>query len=344
MLRQVKEIAKQLGFDPKSATLRMDKGGEFSVKEMKKVVPDTYTVATGSSVEARNRMVQQAFFRIIKNRRATTIREALRQSEVIINQSYNRIQKATPNELVAKKQSKKETLAQYNRTRKTHVAGDKRKDFQVGQFVRILIKKPKGDLNYKSYKDLAYTARVFKIEKRTQGKRRGQPIKYRVNKKWYTQDKLIKSAPRDQISERIIEERDDAEDEKDSSAEKKRVAEQKDRDFALALQKEEQIKAGTRRQTRSGAAKNLKEKLRKQKEEGERIDRLLDYSSGEEEINNMRKTHLLDFLRERNITFDKVPKKVELVRRAKAVRKRGGSIKPVRKRLVKRKRTYKRRK
>ena len=142
------------------------------------------------------------------------------------------------------------------------------------------------------------------------------------------------------ISEKIIEERDDAEDEKEQQIEKKQAAEQKDRDVALALQKEEQIKAGTRRRTRSGAAAALKEKLRKQKEEGERIDKLLDYSSGEEEVETMNKSQLLAFLKERNITFEKFVKKVELVRRVKSVRKRGGGIK---KRLVKRKRTYKRR-
>ena len=112
----------------------------------------------------------------------------------------------------------------------------------------------------------------------------------------------------------------------------------------MALQKEEQIKAGTRRRTRRGASAKLKEKLRKQREEGERIDEALEHDPEEEKIDNMRKVHLLDFLRERMIVFDKVPKKTELVRRAKAVLKRGGAIqKKLRKRLVKRKTTYRKR-
>ena len=271
----IKQIAKSLGVKPSQCALRFDKGGEFSVKELKKLVPDVKNVAMGSSIEARNRMIQQAFFRIIKNRRALTIKNALKQSEVIVNQSYNKIQKATPNEMVEKKVTKKETVAQYNRTRKTHVPGDSRKPFEVGEFVRILIKKPKSGLDYKSYKNMAYSAQVFQIQKRTQGTRRDQPIKYRVNKKWFTQDKLLKSAKRDQISEQIIQDRDAAEDEKEEKAEAKQEVDEEKRFSAWEIRKEQEIAAGTRRRTRSGASARLKEKLRKQREEGKRLDKLL---------------------------------------------------------------------
>lgn len=257
--RHIREIAAALGVAPKNMTARMDKGGEFSVKELKKLVPDTYTVAMGSSVEARNRMAQQSFYRILKNRRSLTIKGALTQTQKLLNQSLNRIQKATPNESVAKKATQKELLTQYNRTRATHVAGDSRKEFQVGDWVRIQVKKPKAGIDYKSYKNQTFTEVVYKISKRTQGKRRGQPIKYRVNKKWFTQDLLLKSAPRDQETERIIEERDEKQDDAEEKAEAKRQKEEKEKEAALKIYRENLEKAGVKRKTRKQKRVNYRD-------------------------------------------------------------------------------------
>ena len=351
--RHIKEIAAALGVEPKHMTARMDKGGEFSVKELKKLVPDTYNVAMGSSVEARNRMAQQSFYRILKNRRSLTIKGALGQTQKLLNQSLNRIQGATPNESIAKKATQKDLLAQYNRTRATHIAGDTRKEFQVGDWVRIQIKKPKAGIDYKSYKNATFTKAVFQIQKRTQGKRRGQPIKYRVNKKWFTQDVLMKSAPRDQESERIIEERDEKEDQSEKLREAKRQKEAKAKEAALQIHREELEKAGIKRRTRRQKRKKytdsdeeFEKMLEEHEAEGKDIQKkkkVVKKPAEERPIEEMRKPHLVEFLKKRNITFKKIPTKRELVRLAKAANKLGGAIR-IRKRLVKRRNTFPKRK
>ena len=213
-------------------------------------------------------MIQRSFYRILKNRRANSIQEGLRQTERIVNNTLNRIQKKSPNEIVDEKVSEEDLLKQYNRTRKSYMSADKRLPFNIGDKVRILIKKKGGGLEYKSYKNLTYSAKVFTIEKRTQG-RRGNPIKYRVNKTWMTQDRLIKSADRDQESEKIIKERDEEQEQRDLEEEKKEAEEEQKKEAEREKIKAEQIKAGTRRRTRPSRGRT---RLRKRRSQGEKLD------------------------------------------------------------------------
>jgi hypothetical protein len=106
-------------------------------------------------------------------------------------------------------------------------------ELQVGDHVRILIAtvKDKG-VGFKQYKNKSYTKEVFLIADRTQkNKRTAKQIKYRVEQlsykkgqpfkgKWYTIDKLLKSALRDTKSKALIKKRTEEQDKADKAHEK----------------------------------------------------------------------------------------------------------------------------
>ena len=204
VIKQMKDMAKQLNVNLNKCGYRSDRGGEFDMVKMRAVCDpkNTKNVNSGGSIEGRNRLVQSNFFRIIRSRKSFEIDDALKQSQILMNETYNRIQKKTPNEAADEKQD--ENVKKFNKKRKTYVAGDKRK-LEVGDYVRIIKKgKEKIGLEYKSYKGILYTDEVYEITKKT----KSVPTKYRANKKWYTIDKLLKSALRDEKTEEMIVQRD----------------------------------------------------------------------------------------------------------------------------------------
>ena len=192
-------------------------------------------------MEKKNQTIQRNLFRILKNRQAKTISEAVTKSQNMANNTFNKIQKKTP--LEAADIGIKAALNNYNKTRKTYVQGDKRGELKIGDHVRILIKKPKAGIDFKSYKDMTYTKEVYEITSKTKKK----PAKYRVNKKYYTIDKLLKSAPRDQESEKLIKDRKNEEVQEDIDEREKQAEDDEKR-------KEVQVAAGTRRSTRGSRA------------------------------------------------------------------------------------------
>ena len=76
----------------------------------------------------------------------------MKQSEKLLNNTYNRIHKKTSNELV-ERADEKEDIKEYNAERKEYIAGDKRKPFEVNQHVRLLVKDKKAGIDYKRYKN-----------------------------------------------------------------------------------------------------------------------------------------------------------------------------------------------
>ena len=72
------------------------------MKEIKKVVnpKDAKHVGMGASVERRNQQVQQNFFRILRSRKSTTIPDALKQSQILMNNTYSSIHKKTPKDFL----------------------------------------------------------------------------------------------------------------------------------------------------------------------------------------------------------------------------------------------------
>lgn len=204
VIKLAKEMSKSLKTTTKKCDMRMDKGGEFAVEQLSKHFKKAYNVSTGVSVENKNAQFQKCFFQILRQRKATNVKDAMRQAEVLINNTYNRIHKKTSNELV-EESDEKENIKTFNKARKSFIAGDKRKPFEVGDYVRIQIKPKKAELGFKRYKDITYGKRVFKITKKT---KKTVPAKYRVNGKWYLQANLVKSAPRDEKSIQLVDERE----------------------------------------------------------------------------------------------------------------------------------------
>lgn len=149
--KQIKWFAKQFGVKPSDFQLRSDKGSEYPMKRLKKLVPDYKFVSSEVSTERKNRQIQQSLFRILKNRMADSVEEAVRKSQNMANDTYNKVHKKTPNECLKLKNS--EIIKMYNSKRKTYKKGDTRLDFEVGQHVRIQAdKKVRSGIGYKSYK------------------------------------------------------------------------------------------------------------------------------------------------------------------------------------------------
>ena len=259
-------LAKKLNVDLKHCTIHADGGDEFDHDAFTEIVPETKIVKTGVSVEAKNRQVQQYFYRILKNRQAITVANALKKSQKLVNNCYNRVQKRTP--LESCELSRDERLKHYNDNRSTYKNTEDR-ELQVGDYVRLLVRDPKKNFEYKSYKNKTWTKRVHEVTHRNKKKR---PIKYRVNGKWYTIDQLLKSAPRDKESEKIIKARDKEQTDKDI-AEAKKLNEELEKERAELLKKYEN----------NPKKKKQLEKLQENRAEQDAIDKLLDEQEKKED-------------------------------------------------------------
>ena len=94
----IRSICKALKVHPRSVRLQMDQGKEFYVSSLKQLVPDTKNVPVGSSIEKKNQDAQRVFYRVLKTRRSLSGPDALAQTQKLLNETFNRIQGASPNE------------------------------------------------------------------------------------------------------------------------------------------------------------------------------------------------------------------------------------------------------
>ena len=131
--KQLTSLCKQLKTKPSEVTLSSDKGGEFDAAQLRAFVKTFKHIARGSHVENRNRQAQSNLYRVLAARKAKTLESAVSQSEKLMNNTVNRIQKKTPNESASL--DEKDTLKTYNKSRKAHVSSTKR-ELQVGDHVR----------------------------------------------------------------------------------------------------------------------------------------------------------------------------------------------------------------
>ena len=111
-------------------------------------------------------------------------------------------------------------------------------------------------------------------------------MKYRVNGRWYTQDMLLKSAPRDRTSIDLVKQRDRKQEivdfREEMEAEKVRVAEKEANDARLkALRDKDQLM-----KVREDAVQKLRDKLAKKKQEDLEIQKLIDEAEAEFQNNN----------------------------------------------------------
>ena len=244
IMRQIREMCKQLKVDPKACGLRSDKGGEMDHKVLGTLVGSTEHVRLGPHIENKNRQIQSQFYRILRAKKSKTIEDAMQKSEVLINQTYNKIHKQTPNEAVENKLEDNKKV--YNKSRKQHISTTKR-ELQVGDHVRILIKDKKTGLDFKSYKDMTYSTQLYVVKRKT---KKAVPPKYWVNKKWRLVESLLKTEPRDEKTDELILTREVKDDEDEKSAD---VKHEKKRDKEVAAdnkRKDAEVAQGRRMRTR----------------------------------------------------------------------------------------------
>jgi len=231
VIEHIKSLCKTLGVKPKDCDLESDKGTEFGKEALGNIVNEYRYVGMGPSVEKKNQQLQKRIYEVLKMKQALTVEGAIQKAENLCNKTYGTVHKKTPEEvgeLVKKKEL--DSVKDYNKARKSHVSNSKRKELQVGDHVRVLIAtvKDKG-IGFKQYKGLTYTKEVFVVVDRTQKKKRtAKQIKYRVEQlsykkgqpfkgKWYTVDKLLKSALRDTKSKALIKKRTEEQDKADKA-------------------------------------------------------------------------------------------------------------------------------
>ena len=258
--RHIKEIAKALKTPLKQIELSSDAGTEFAQKALEKGMKSYKRVPTGSSIEKKNSDAQRVLFQMLRARRGKTIPALIQLTQEILNNNLNRITGKTANEAV-QKEEKKEDLQNYNKKRA--VGGKDRTELKVGDHVRLRIlkvQKEKG-LAYKTYKNMLWSKKVYKV----MGKTKKTPSKYRVAGKWILKSMLLKSAPVDQESEQIIKARTEK-----SETRKKAAKVAKNKEIERRNKQLEKSKRPRRKASRRGRAKQLAAKRK-----GEELDEYL---------------------------------------------------------------------
>jgi hypothetical protein len=287
VIEHLKYFAQRNGNKTTDYELWSDKGGEFDHKKIKPHVKETKFVSAGKSCENRNRLFQQCFYRILKNRQSVSVKNAIKKSQDQINNTFSKIHRKTPNEVV---DNKIDTLKQYNKTRKQHISNMKRKPLEIGDYVRVQIKGIKSKLGFKSYKNETFTTRVYKIEGRT----KKLPHKYYIKsdkRKWYLADSLLKSAPRDEKSLKLIEERDE-EQKTDDRAEKERSDAERKKQQIEDDKRIAALKKAGKLGTRQDAAKKLRAKM-KARQTDEEFEKMLEDDQKEYEKEQKAKGKVL---------------------------------------------------
>lgn len=328
-IRHFQEMAKELKVPLKTeCDVQCDKGGEFNLVEFRKHVRSAKNVKVGPHVENVNRQVQTSFFKILKQRKAVTIKSALQQAEKLKNQTYNRIHKLTANEMV-KRGDKEKNIKEYNSSRKEFVAGDKRKPFDTGEYVRIQVKKEKGgSVGFKSYKNETFTERVFIIKKKT---KKAVPPKYYVNGKWYLQSSLLKSAPRDVKSQELVDSRSQSQQQEDRKAREEHIEDRLDEIRVVPRKKPEPAPSKKkpapppkqkpappkRRSTRVGSMASRIKTLRKQREENTMDDIIEDIEQDEKVVHK------------KHVSSAELAEKAALIKIQEAKRKQHGGGEPI---------------
>jgi hypothetical protein len=228
VIKQIKSIAKQLGVkDLKKFTGASDKG-EIKIKEIQKLIPEWKLVSRGAKIEQQNSSIQKHLFRIARMNRGYDIKDLLQQTEAIANDNLNKNFRKTANELAKEMsddpENSKKIIKQFNKSRKTEIATVKTK-FKVGDHVRLMIIKQKNKgIAFKSYKNLTFSKRVYKITKATQ---QSLPQKYYVNRKWYTANVLLKTEAEDPKSVALVNRREKAQKDADEKEQKAHMVRRK---------------------------------------------------------------------------------------------------------------------
>ena len=212
--KAVEDFEKILGIDRKDMIIYHDDGGEFVDRAFKPSGVKHEVIAVGPKVEQKNSHVQRVFHRLKNAERLSSVTNGLKQTEKIVNGSYNRVLKMSAEEAVEKYNNPEEMakiITKYNAQREKWDT-DRRKQLEVGDYVRIVVKSTKeSGTFYKAYRGQTYTREGFPVDEankhlhkpkqatkeayKVEGKRGKNPIRYLVDGKWRTRDRLSEPLP-----------------------------------------------------------------------------------------------------------------------------------------------------
>jgi hypothetical protein len=158
-------FSETLKIPPSKITILRDAGTEFSPPSKLK----GRVVKLGNHIEGRNAFLQRIVFRLIRSKRGG-LTSVVQQSMDIANNTKSSIHGFTPSEAV--NQTDVVLAAKYN-TKRAKAGTETRKDLEVGDRVRLVTKKRKGEAFYKSYKQTQWSKDLYTISKvgRTANKR-----------------------------------------------------------------------------------------------------------------------------------------------------------------------------
>ena len=175
-------------------SISSDKGGEFKAETARMLKQRGIAqkfVDRGSRIEQCNQIFQRNFYRLYKLRRGT-FKSLQKQAQQLVNQTYNKYTRMTPNEAVLAED--KDLAPRYNNARQQPEEQYKAREIQQGDRVRHLvnIRKRLRDLAYKTYRGTHWSANVRHVVEK---KRIGPAFKYLVGGSWYDRDALLFVGP-----------------------------------------------------------------------------------------------------------------------------------------------------
>ena len=193
-------------------SISCDKGGEFKADTARMLVQRGIKqkfVDRGSRIEHNNQVFQRNFYRLYKLRRGT-FRSLQKQAQKLVNQTFNKYTRMTPNEAV---NAEDRYLApRYNNARQQPEEQYKAREVQQGDRVRHLvnIRKRVRTLAYKTYRGTHWSASVRHVVEK---KRIGPAFKYLVGGSWYDRDALLYVGPQsDAVTDAHVAARKDLQD------------------------------------------------------------------------------------------------------------------------------------
>ena len=175
-------------------TMSSDKGGEFKAETARMLAQRGIKqkfVDRGSRIEHNNQVFQRNFYRLYKLRRGT-FRSLQKQAQKLVNQTFNKYTRMTPNEAVDAEDG--HLAPRYNNARQQPEEHYKAREVQQGDRVRHLvnIRKRVRTLAYKTYRGTHWSASVRHVVEK---KRIGPAFKYLVGGSWYDRDALLYVGP-----------------------------------------------------------------------------------------------------------------------------------------------------
>ena len=182
-----------------------DKGAEFDFKKYKKWGLRLKQLPRAPLIEAKNAHFQRVLFRIAKMKKTKHLKKLATMANDIMNNTQSSLTGKTPNEALLEEQG---ALAKkYNSKRKGKGTDSavRARPLKKGDRVRLAVDPEKDKLEYKAYKSIAYTKKIYVVLAV-----RGST--YKIDgphgKKFYHRDHLRLTSKRDKVSDAIISQRE----------------------------------------------------------------------------------------------------------------------------------------